>query len=456
MKNHYAIKTILFSLFLVMSFSSNAQNFRFKNQRAEEDYSYLKDSISLKGWDAIKYIALNKNKTSHLSIGGSLRSRYEMFDNRFWIPNNKLDYYSQRATIHTGLYISKNLRVFAELQSAFVTDGPIPPQSDDLSLHQGFVEYKSTKSGLTVKVGRQELQYGTGRLYDIGVGPNVRRSFDLAKANWRKDNLNLDLFYGYSVQVNFGIFDNNGFNQQVWGAYSQFKLLPNSGDFNTEFYYLGVNAPSATYNDVMGAETRHTIGLRKFGEVWNGFSHNHEFAYQFGTIGSSTISAFNLEVNWNYHFRKNKWKPMLGIKMDWASGDQEANDDKINSFNPLFVNPGFYNLAVVNTPVNLLSFHPSVTLFPTKKILLSVEYALFYRASSDDGLYSPPNRLSLAADVLNSKHIGNTVGLLLVYNFSKHFSFSLRTTYYFAGDWTSSLGLADRLFQFSPTVEYKF
>ena len=64
------LKSELSLLFVLLTLSFSAQSqATFSAQRAEEDYSYLKDSTNLDGLDAIKFIALNRSKTTFLSLG---------------------------------------------------------------------------------------------------------------------------------------------------------------------------------------------------------------------------------------------------------------------------------------------------------------------------------------------------------------------------------------------------
>jgi len=350
MNNNNTISKILFCFFFLSSICCFAQNSQFNSQRAEEDYSYLKDSTDLKFRDAIKYIALNKKRSSYLSMGGSIRTTYDNYENEFWVPNRDLHYYSQRVAFHTNWQFGKNFRAFGELQSGIVTGDPIILYSDDIDVHQAFVEYKTSSKKLALRLGRQEMEYGSGRLYSLRQGPNIRQTFDMGRVLWKEEDLNLNVFYGNAVQINFDAFDNPSYifkrdslAQRVWGVYSQFKILPSKDEFNTELYYLGFNNEgSSRFSDVTGEETRHTIGLRKFGTIGQRITHNHELIYQFGKIGGSDISAFNLEVMWQYQMINTKWKPAIALKIDWSSGDSEAGDGKINSFNPLFVNPSLY------------------------------------------------------------------------------------------------------------------
>ncbi len=234
-------------------------------------------------------------------------------------------------------------------------------------------------------------------------------------------------------------------------------MLPNQGEAdNTEVYYLGLESGRATYNDVSGNEMRHTIGIRRYGRASAKFTYNTELVYQFGDIAGNTISAFNFETDWQYSLIDKRGRPTFGLKLDYSSGDRQVADGQVNSFNPMFVDPAIYSLAVVNTPVNLLSIHPAFTIFPTKKMMLEIEYVFFFRASLNDGLYSPSNRLVLMANTIDNRPIGNSIGLLIVYNFNKHFNFTLRSSYYRFRGLLGGFGLAEDIFQFSPTFQYTF
>ena len=207
-----------------------------------------------------------------------------------------------------------------------------------------------------------------------------------------------------------------------------------------ELYYVGFQSNLSAFSDVAGKETRHTVGLRRFGTLARKFRYNTELIYQFGDLGNNSICAFNFETDWKYTFINIKWRPTIGLKLDWSSGDNEINDGKLNSFNPMFVNPATYSLAAVNTPVNLLSFHPSFVFFPAKEWLINIDYALFYRSSTDDGLYNPPRFQTRAADGIIDRYIGNAFGLYIEYNHSEHLVFDIRSSYFIVGDFLEASG----------------
>ena len=439
----------------------------FKTNRAEEDYSYLKDTekspYESAFGDGVKYIALNQERSTYLTLGGGYRSRVEHFTNKDWTTFDQT-YYSQRLSLHAGLNIGTYVRVFGELYHGYTSDTMQLFQSDDLDFHQAFIEFKYTfqeKHKLLLILGRQELAFGATRLVGIRDGTNIRRAFDLGKFIYQQGKAKIELFYGKEVSPQFEAFDNemnlfdsDATNPELWGVY---VTMPVEKIFLTnEIYYFGFRTKASAYSDVFGEETRHTIGLRRFGNVGNQVTYNTEIIYQFGKLGTNTISAFNIETDWKYIFTNTKWRPTLGLKLDFSSGDRDLADDRLQTFNPMFVNPAVYSLAAVNTPANLTSFHPNITIFPLKDLSIFIDYALFYRTSDSDGYYAPPRFQARPAGGNSEKHIGDALGLIIQYKVNRHISCTLMSSYFIPAEFIEATGEAENTFFIAPTINFLF
>ena len=431
--------------------------------RAEESYIFLKDAeadqILLQ---PLKFVPLDKEAKIYLTFGGEYRPRVEHFTNRDYTSFSET-YYSQRLSLHTSVSLGPRIRLFGEVYHGLTSGEDRLFEDEAIDLHQGFLELvlsQKSNSSITMRLGRQEIGYGVSRLIGIREGPNMRRSFDLAKLHFKKDKRSINLIYGKELSYGFDAFDNasnifesDAQNPSLWGVYVQDNVVGRIG--NLDFYYFGFNSNRAQFNDVVGEETRHSIGIRSYGQIGR-YSFNTEFIYQFGDIGRSTISAFNLETDWKYQLTEGGWKPKLGIKLDFSSGDRTIGDDKIQTFNPLFVNPALYSLAGVNTPANLSSFHPNFTVYPLSGFSIFIDYALFYRTSSSDGLYTPPRFLLREANGLDEKHIGDVLGLQVQYEINRNISFDLRSSYFIAGKFIKASGDSENTFYIAPTMNFKF
>lgn len=462
----HPFSSLLLFIFFLSEGTYAQTRLKFNGQRAKENYRSFKDSTNLSLPNAIKYIPLNQQKTSYLSLGGSYRSRFEHFTNRSWITDNNESYYSQRLSFHTDWHVGKYLRFFGELYHGYVSNEQTLFQSDQIDIHQGFVEINiATKNNFTFRFGRQELQLGVGRLVDFRSGTNIRRSFDMGKITFSNDKMHIDAIYGQEVEIGFeafdnqsNIFDKNGADTKLWGAYGQFKLLPNTDkNYNTEFYYLGFQSDQSAFSDLSGEETRHSIGIRRYGLIPSKrIVFNTELVYQFGTLGEANISAFNFELDYKYIFINSPWKITLGLKLDYSSGDRNIGDNKLQTYNPLFVNPGIYSLAAVNTPVNLNGLHPSIKIYPFKGFSIYMDYAFFFRSSKNDGLYTPPRFQIRDATSASGAHIGNAFGVKILYEISKNLEFSWISTFYIPEGFVEESGESSNIFYMAPTLEFKF
>jgi hypothetical protein len=439
----------------------------FQLNRADEDYSYLRNKEEhqdAKGFfDQIKFIPISKNKESHLTLGGEIRPRMESFTNRNWTSKNE-SFYSQRISLHASINLNKNLRFFSEFYHGYTSHEKEITEYDELNFHQAFVEinFENRKqTSYQFRLGRQEITMGSARLLGIREGPNIRRSYDAVRFSYHINVTRIHAFYGKEVRPEFHAFDNefslfdsDAINPELWGVYSQFKIKGDVG--KSELYYLGFHSDISHFNDVSGEENRHTIGLRRFGLIGKKWKYNTELIYQFGELDESKIRAFNLESDWYFIFNRSKWQITPGLKLEYTSGDQDMADGKINTFNPMFVNPAYYSLGTIITPVNLVAIHPSITAYPSDRLKLFLEWGFFWRASKNDGLYSPPRFLKREANGIDSKEIGNQIGFKMEYEFSRHLKFDLEMNYFTAGKFIKDSGESENIFHIVPTLSFKF
>ncbi|MEM8897304.1 MAG: alginate export family protein, partial [Bacteroidota bacterium] len=265
---------------------------------------------------------------------------------------------------------------------------------------------------------------------------------------------------GGEVGISAGAFDNTSTffdsgnsNPELWGIYMNRSLKENVRFI--ELYYLGFYSEFSAFNDVTGEETRHSFGLRSYGTLGK-FTYNSELIFQVGEVGNSNVFAYNFEADWKFLLSKEGWKPQIGLKLDWSSGDQKAGDNKVGTFNPIFVNPGIYSLASVNTPANITSLHPNVSISPTKKLFIYVDYAFFYRTQTSDGFYRPPRFLSRPASTNGEKFLGETFGLLLNYEINRNISFDLVAYFFLSGAFLEATGESENISFIAPTMSFKF
>ena len=83
----------------------------------------------------------------------------------------------------------------------------------------------SETASLTLRVGRQELAYGSSRLISVRESPNVRQSFDGVKGIFDMGTTRIDAFAVKPVETNPGVFDDGSEpHDKFWGLYSVTRL----------------------------------------------------------------------------------------------------------------------------------------------------------------------------------------------------------------------------------------
>ncbi|KRD58775.1 hypothetical protein ASE40_20935 [Flavobacterium sp. Root935] len=415
----------------------------FKLMRYDENYSMLKDSTKF-FYNRIKYIPLSKNSPTYLSIGGEVRQELDFTVNEDW-GENGLDrnvFLLQRYLLHADWQVSNRIRIFGQVRSGLEDgrkNGPRGIDEDKLNIQNLFVDfvpYNKLNKTLTFRIGRQEIQYGSGRLIDVGEGINLRLYFDGAKLAYKSPDLNVDAFVMANTKVNIGLFDNMSTRKaNLWGVYSSY-IIPKRG--NLDFYYLGINRANAKFDEGVADESRHTVGTR-FSRNGAGFVYNFEVIYQFGLFGLDDISAFGISSEIGYVFDKVKGSPTVRLKNDYISGDKNKDDGKLGTPNPLYPNGGYFGMNPQVGPANLVSIHPNLTWSPYQNTSIKFDVVLNWRQSTEDGVYRADGSLRLSSSGSNKRYIGTAYITTFSWNINRFLNYNIGVQYFKTGSFINDV-----------------
>src|SRR5258706_10152457 len=181
----------------------------YKLLREDEEWSFLRDPrLRRDPGDKIKYIPLRKNSDDwYLTIGGEAREVWEQIGNDNWGQQPFMNgYLNQRYTLLLDLHLGKRFRTFFEFKSglnSFRQGGPRPIDEKKLDFQAAFLELSTAgpRNWIKIRAGRQELEYGSGRLVDVSEGPNVRLSFDGIKEIAKINSWHID---GFAMRADAG------------------------------------------------------------------------------------------------------------------------------------------------------------------------------------------------------------------------------------------------------------
>lgn len=389
------MRQYLWILFALQTYRGTAQDLpAFKPLRYDENYRMLKNDTAHSWYKSIKYQPLGAAKTSYLSVGGEVRFQYLWFKNAGWgdEPKDNDGYILTRCLGHADFHAGKIFRTFIQRQSSLV-NGKIntgPVEENPLEVHQAVADMqlaeKENKS-LLLRIGRQELSYGSQRLVSAREQPNNRQSFDAVKSVLKIRNYQLDLFYSHHVAAKKGIFDDEfSRNTKFWEAYIVKNKLQKQASI--DLYYFGIWKQQVAFDDGKAKELRHSIGTR----IWsnkNNFRYDYEGLCQWGDFGTKSIKAWTISFNSSYRFSHALLKPEFGLKTELISGDAHYNDNRLQTFNPLFPKGAYFGLAALIGPSNLTDLHPSVSLQLQPQVKINFDADFFWRYSHNDGIYAP-------------------------------------------------------------------
>lgn len=418
----------------------------FKLMRYDEDYSFLRDSACRsRATDPVKYVELGR-EGAYLSLGGTIRQRYERLHNMDWgrAVADRDGYFLERYMLHTDLHLD-SWRLFTNIgshQTRARKGGPRPIDADELDLHQAFIEvaFGGGDQRDNVRLGRQEIMFGSERLVSVRDGPNVRRSFDGVRAILRSRGWQADVFAVAPVHVAPGVFDNRRERTQtLWGVYATRPMIDSR--LALDVYYLGFVNMRARFEQGVARERRHSLGARGSGKV-TGFDYDLELVGQWGSFGSARIQAWTAASNVGYTVSRWPARPRFGLKADVTTGDDDPTDSRLTTFNPLFPRGGYFGLASLIGPLNHIDLHPSVDVALAKRLTVSGDWDVFWRESVGDGQYNAFGALQVPANGNRERFVGSQASATAVLRLNEHLAVIVNYGHFFTGPFVRQMGLS--------------
>jgi hypothetical protein len=349
----------------------------------------------------------------------------------------------------------------------------------NFSLRQANVtvaNYKERPIGITI--GRQELVYGDERLIGSFDWNNIGRVFDGIKLRFQQLNWNLEGFAVMPVSQYTKHFDVPDTQDRFYGLYYQMNYIPkqvteayvlyrNKRSTDSGFPTMGYNNGTDKIGDQVGTQAGDytTIGTRmksvpgKLGP-WD---YGLEVAAQFGSLISNSIDTnvpnattsrkdletFATHVMGGYTF-PGKERFRIGLEYDFASGDSDPSDDKIESFQNLFpTNHKFYGFMDVFAWRNMQEarVQSNITLF--NKLVLQGDYHAFWLADTSDAWFRA-NAVTQVRGVgagatrrdIANNFAGQEVDLTFTYPVTKVLKLQGGYSHFFAGPYLHDTGAA--------------
>ena len=385
--------------------------------------------------------------------------QYEWFANEEWgaEPPDDNGYLLQRYMLHGEIRRRGWLRLFGQVKSGIEAGragGPRLPDQDTLDLHQGFVEttVKRANAAFTIRVGRQELAYGSQRLISVRERPNVRQSFDAIRAILESQSWRIDAFASRPVTTAAGIFDDAPDSRRaLWGVYA--VRAETAAHSDLDLYYIGYRRAPATFEQGTANEVRHSVGARAWRDGAQA-DYNIEAIAQFGTFGDSRIRAWTVASEAGLRVGAGT-SPRIGLRADITSGDSDGNDRVLGTFNAMFPRGAYFGLVSPVGPANHIDIHPQVTFAPRRNVAITGRWLFLWRHQTTDGIYSNAGIL-LRRAMNNERFVGQSPGLEVELTTAHRVAFTANLAAFSAGSFLKSASPARTTVFFSAWTTYRF
>jgi len=410
--------------------------------RENEDWSFLADpALKSDFWDPLKYIRLG-SQGRYVSLGGEMREVFEQVGNDNWGKQNFTNtFFLQRYMFHSDWHLGRHVRVFTQLKSGlelFRSGGPRPIDEKKLDFEAAYLELGTggARNSVALRLGRQELNYGAGRLVSVREGPTVRQSFVGAKLKGKAGEWRVDLFAVRPDLDKPGFFDNVPDHQTAfWGVYA---TRPLRRRISLDSYYLGLDRRSTAFNRGAAQEVRHSLGVRLWRPPATKEHHwdfDYEGVWQFGSFGANSIRAWTLASDTGYSFPAARLRPQLSVKADISSGD-DPQRSALGTFNPLFPIGNYFGVLADTGPgpINFIDVHPRLQTSLPRGVSISTDLVAQWRESIYDGVYAVPGFLLVPAGGSRARFVGYRPGVEVRWQIDRHAYLQADYGVFFAGD----------------------
>jgi hypothetical protein len=385
--------------------------------------------------------AVAMGDAARFTLSSEFRLRRVAWDNAQLQRANSFEQTQLRAIVGADLLANPNLRFFGEVGAGRVEgrrETATANFENEASLQQLFVDVRGNVGGTLVgaMLGRQEFSDGPRQLISLSDGPNLHRSWNGVRLYAHGARQRFGAFDLRATRLGRGPFDEEiNHAERLRGLNASFIVSPGEGP-NTylEPFWLQSRNPAYRVASRTGLDDRDTLGARLWGRRGKA-RFDWTIARQTGrTVDDRRIDAWGVFAVQSLVLSETGWKPRLTSRIDAASGGGAYDTGAVvRNFNPLYASSNYLGEGQFLGLSNLLMIAPGITVSPTPRATLSLEFGYARRLDENDAVYAGGGRAYSSSERVPGHHIGNLSRLTGAWSVNRNLAFRLNIEHMRAG-----------------------
>jgi len=351
-----------------------------------------------------------------LTFTGQLRIRLEAYHGTDFAPTPANEYTLTRIRFGVAFRPFPWIRAYAEAADAraeFYKVGPASNIDDPFDLRQAYLEAGTLEgNGVRVRVGREDMTIGSGRLVAVGDWGNDAKTFDVARTTFTYGFMNNELIYGSPVNLDTTRFDRHKPGEHFYMDYATFKKILPGG--SVEPYFIaktqdGTDDVKSKDGHLGSADTLYG-GLRVIGKLPGRFDYSVEGVKEVGHYSHDVVDALGWVAGGGWTVNDAPAKLHFSSDFVWASGDDGKKDGFHEAFDCLYgLNQPLNSMTGQISWKNIQDWRAGVDFSPAKKLKVKVDYRDYWLANTQDGLYNSSGTRTVFDAKATSNHVGEGV-----------------------------------------------
>lgn len=288
----------------------------------------------------------------------------------------------------------------------------------DVVIDEAFVQLSELYySPLTVKIGRQKLNFGRGFIISDA---ELFWSFDAVRATldfypWTIDGVASKLVETYAVDDDADMFGVNvRFAADLWDVEAYLWSVIDKSDANVQPMPLGIRG------DITPIEAL---------DIWG------EATYEFGEFGNADIVAWAINAGATFTFAMG-WEPSVSVQYVFGSGDANPSTGDYEAYVELF-EYDYWGYAYSPYLSNIHIINASLSVLPLENLTLVVDWYYYLQDKKAAMIMGDPlqdNGGVLATTNGLDEDLGMELDLVAEYDYSEDVSTQLIAAFFFPGD----------------------